>query len=86
MKWTTEIAKVIDINDLRRTHIVNAVNWLIDDERYGNLWKDGHQDFVWVDTFIAELKRRGHDQKEIDDLVSKSNQKIRLLNIDENQK
>jgi len=86
MKWTTEISNVIDINDMRRTHIVNAVNWLIDDERYGNLWKDGHQDFVWVDIFVAELIRRGHDQKEIDDLVSKSNQKIRLLNIDENQK
>ena len=58
------------VNDMRRSHIIDAITWLAEDERFGQLWKDGMTDVEWVKVFLDELISRGQDQDTIDGIVS----------------
>lgn len=76
MKWTTKIGRVMVVSDMRRSHIINAIEWLIDDERYGQLWKDDKMDVVWVNIFLKELISRGQSNDAIRQLVVRSRSQL----------
>jgi len=46
------------VTDMTTEHIINAVRWLVNDERFGQLNRFGITDKEWVQLFMEELMRR----------------------------
>jgi hypothetical protein len=60
MKWKCENGEQVQLDEMSTEHIVHAIQWLKDDDQYGNNNKDGYTDTLWVAAFSQVLRERGY--------------------------